>query len=190
MFEINLSREPKFTRPELLYHPPLPLPMHGVNPRTIMGKAQWDILRRKVFEKNNDCCWACGVHNDNAEPKPRLEAHELYDINYVEGRMELREIVGLCPMCHMYIHRRRLLSLVQKGKRQASLYDAVYAHGQAVLHSKGERAKPWYDPSKINEQIAKSSVKWRDWYLVFMGKKYRSRFKDFDEHARYYARLK
>jgi hypothetical protein len=173
-FFVNLETKPKFKRPELLFHPPIPMPLHGVNPRSIMGKYEWDKLRREVYDINNDCCWACGVHRSEAQPSPWLEAHELYDIDYKKGRMRLREIVALCPLCHKYVHLRRLAALVEQRKRQPKTYQRVKAHGDALVAK--YKPKPWWNVKKATKAMEKSKKKWRDWYLEYGGKRYYSRF--------------
>lgn len=183
-FFINLDTKPKFTRPELLYHPPIPAPLHGINPRTIMGQKEWDVVRREVYAKNNDCCWACGVHRSVAPVKKWLEAHELYDIDYKKGRMRLIEIVALCRLCHNYVHITRLRALADKGRVSLKYYNRVLAHGQDILRR--THAQPWYDWQKALSDLAKYKVPWNSWYLEYNGRKYRSQFKGPDDWVAYY----
>src|SRR3990167_9396936 len=94
--EKTLVETPNFTNPAILLHPNIPKPMHGVNPRTIMGQEWWDEQRQRAYEENNFCCWACGVHKSQAAYHKWLEAHECYEIDYIAGRMYMRIIVALC----------------------------------------------------------------------------------------------
>lgn len=184
-FFVNLNMKPRFQRPELLFHPPIPPPMHGLNPRTIMGQAEWDKVRVKVYEVNNDCCWACGVHRSEAPGRKWLEAHEIYDIDYKRGRMRLREIVALCHYCHNYVHINRLRALVDSRKAPPGKLHRVLAHGQRILSS--NRVKPWFNAQKIEKQMQNSKVKWGDWRLIWDGKEYPPRFKNETEWLLYYS---
>lgn len=109
MTYISLAPNPLYTRPELLLHPQIPRPMHGVSPRNIMGQDWWDEQRRAVYAGNNHCCWACGDDGP-------LEAHECYDVDYERARMTFKEVVALCSDCHTFIHLGRAGSLVGSGK--------------------------------------------------------------------------
>lgn len=185
-FYIDLDLSPKFKRPELLYHPPIPTPLHGVNPRSIMGHAKWKEVRYEVYAVNNDCCWACGVHKTLAKGRKKwLEAHEIYDIDYKKGKMELREIVALCHYCHSYVHRSRLAALVESHKVQRKKLERVLAHGEALL--KG--VKPWYNEKKIEKQFVNSKVKWDDWRLVWKGKEYGPVHLSMEAYVSYYDKL-
>ena len=150
-----------------------------------MGKSRWDEVRRRAYERNNDCCWACGVHRSRAPFHKWLEAHELYDINYKKGRMKLREIVALCHACHSYIHRRRLEILISKRKAQPKKLERVLFHGRSLLRG----VKPWYNEDKVRIQMAKSKVKWHKWHLLSEGKKYYSKFNTKLDWERYYSRV-
>lgn len=186
-FFVNLNMKPRFTRPELLYHPSIPAPMHGVNPRTIIGKVRWDKVRRRAYARNNDCCWVCGVHRSKAPVKRWLEAHEIYDIDYRKGRMKLREIVALCRLCHSYVHRRRIEILVDKKKIQPKFLRRVLTHGNTILNRTG--AKPWYNVEKVIKEMALSKVKWTKWHLIFEGKKYYSKFTGPNDWQNYYGKV-
>ncbi len=151
-----------------------------------MGQRRWNEVRREVFNKNNDCCWACGVHQEKAKPKPWLAAHELYNVEYLKGRMALREIVGLCGLCHDFVHKRRLATLADNGQASSEYLNKVLMHGTKITTKHNPR--PWWNVNKQVEGMALSRVKWRGWYLEHEGRKHYSRFKDKTEHRRYYER--
>ena len=136
---------PLFLKPELLSHPQIPKPLHGLNPRTVKGDRWWNVVRQWAYAKNNFCCWACGRHK-SIVLQGWLEAHEHYRIDYELGRAEMIEIVALCNECHNFIHQGRLSSILDSlaaakdfdGARKHGEYIArVMAHGTAVLQRAG-----------------------------------------------------
>ena len=90
------------TRPELLMHPQIPPPLHGLAPRVVMGRKWWDEQRRIAYAKHDDKCHCCGIHKSKAKYRKVLEAHEAYKIDWTAGRAELEEIVALCHSCHPF----------------------------------------------------------------------------------------
>jgi len=148
---LNISESPNFTRPELLLHPPIPLVLLQVNPRNIKGKVWWDKQRKKAYEQNNYCCWACGVAQVDAKYHQWLEAHERYSYDSSTFIAQCIEVVALCHSCHAYIHRAQLLSL-----RKRSKYEAILKHGIKVLSDAGLSLP---DSSEVSEDPF--------WYLSF-----------------------
>lgn len=171
-------------RPEILSHPTIPKPLHGLNPRTILGKAWWDIERKKAYAASNYHCMACGVAKQNALYHPWLEAHELYKIDYVKGTSEMTEIVALCHACHNFIHTGRLLMLVQSYKISPEKAKKIVEHGMNVL-SKADKNKlyPKVDLTSIEIQ------EWSKWRLIIDGKAYKPLFKNQEEWELYYKEL-
>jgi hypothetical protein len=112
---------PDFAQPELLSEMRVPLQLHGINPRTILGQVWWDIERKKAYQKYNRCCYACGTYHPESGG---LHAHESYDYKKREakwtisftGYVYLKAIVALCIPCHNFIHNGRLCALVDEGK--------------------------------------------------------------------------
>lgn len=171
--------KPKFTRPIILLHPNIPKPMHGMNPRTVMGQKWWDIEREKTAKHNNYCCWSCGVHRQDAKYHKWLECHESYKINYAKGIMKLEELVSLCHSCHNYIHNGRMEALVAKGKMPQWKYNRIIEHGNKIV-------------SGIPQSIIPSSyigyfAEWKEWHLDINGKKFYSKFRNLKEWERFYG---
>ena len=149
-------------RPEVLVNHIIPLPMHGMAPRIVLGQAWWDRTRRAAYKSTNYHCIACGVHKFEAAYHQWLEGHEVYDIDFLMGRMEYVETVPLCHFCHNYIHDGRLRALLEQGKIHHAKYVAIIKHGDAVLARH----------SLTRERHEGPMAEWRDWRLVVDGKEY------------------
>lgn len=165
--------------PYLLLHPNIPKPLHGLNPRSILGKDWWDMQRQRAYAAYNYHCWACGIHKQKAMFNKWLEAHECYEINYSEGTAKMIKIVALCHACHNYIHSGRLTALHDKGEINNAKYYQIMEHGKNLTDP--------LDPSK-NPFILNDSgmAEWSEWHLIIDGKKYFSKFKDIYEWESYY----
>jgi len=192
--------------PKLLTHPNIPKPLHGMNPRTLLGQEWWDIHRREAYAKEGFHCWACGIHKHDAEYHQWLEGHESYDIDYDTGRVELQEIVALCHSCHNFIHSGRLLILFVEGEVSEKKFRDVYLRGFKILRQSGLKpfwgtAQLWLrfqgkDDFEIDEIMKEKKLypereetaEWNEWHLVLEGKKYYSRFKNYEAWAKHYAK--
>lgn len=142
--------------------PTIPKPLHGVNPRTVLGSKWWDETRRAAYRSTEQHCITCGVHKYSA-PRCLLDGHELYETDYLAGRLYYIETVPLCKTCHSYIHSGRLLMLFEEGKITKEEYDVTIAYGELVL----KQARITIPPPS-NEEFAD----WEDWRLVVNGKEY------------------
>jgi len=163
-------------RPELLLHPNIPKPLHEVNPRNIKGKEWWDAERKKAYASTNQHCAACGVSKYVAKLHKWLEAHEIYDIDYKKGTVELKEIVPLCHYCHSYIHSGYLNVRYSKNEISREHYQGILSHGQALTR---DLKRP---------EIPSAFAPWSSWRLIFEGNEYESKFKSYDEwHYHYYG---
>jgi len=173
------SEEYLFLNPDILLHPNIPKPLHGVNPRNILGDVWWNSKRLEVYSKNNYCCWACGVHKTDARYHRWLEAHEEYDINYKKGKVKLVGLVALCHSCHNFIHDGRMRMLVQSGDMDYGKMVDILDHGDRILKSN----------SLVKEHYTGKIAEWSKWYLLLNNKKYYSKFKDMNEWAEYFSNL-
>lgn len=163
-----------FPRPELLLHPLIPPPLHGMSPRSIMGTQWWDVQRREAMAKNLYKCWACNIPKTKAKAHKWLEGHESYNIDWKKGICSLNEIVSLCHYCHNYIHRGRLEVLGVYGRVTQSFIDSVIKHGDNLTAHLQK-------PSPITAMAA-----WKDWVLLIDGTPYPSRYENETEWATYY----
>ena len=170
------NAKPKFIMPELILHPNIPKPLHGLNPRVVLGKEWWDEQRSIAYEQNNYCCWACGISKYNAKYHKWLEAHEFYDYDYENGEAKLVKIVALCHSCHNYIHSGRMQMLLQEGKMSKEMYDDILAHGDKIIVDNNLKFPP----------IPKKVAKWSDWHIIIEGKSYYTKFRDIEDWANFY----
>jgi hypothetical protein len=195
----NKTKELNFTlQPEILSHPNIPKPLHGINPRTIMGQKWWDKTRKEVYASTDYHCIACGVHKDDAKGKKWLEAHEYWDVDYKKGTATVSKIVPLCHYCHNFIHTGRLSMIIDKEKSKQEAID-ILEHGFAILRDNKLKCFP------VTLELAKeigakrfgvkayshpeTKVDWGGWKLIFNGKEYYSQFKDYDEWEAHYSKL-
>ncbi len=151
-------------KPSLLLCPRVPEPLHGVNPRTILGARWWNETRKAAYRATSFHCAACGVWKHRAIFRQWLEGHERYDIDYLLGRMAYIETVALCHACHSYIHRGRLDALLSEGKISHGKYIAVVQHGDRVLLEANLGRVEYVGPT----------ADWEDWRLIIDGVEYRS----------------
>jgi hypothetical protein len=152
--------------PEILCHPNIPKPLHGVNPRTIFGKEWWDIERHKAYASYAYHCAACGVKKENAKYHKWLEAHEFYLFDYPKGRVTFDHLVPLCHACHNYIHDGRMQMMVQKLEMTQQKYDEIMEHGDDIVKA-AKLTKKRRERHKFGK-----SADWADWRLVVFGIEY------------------
>lgn len=164
-------------RPEILLHPNIPKPLHGINPRTIFGQEWWDRERHESYTRSEYRCLACGVHKTEAKYHRWLEAHELYDYDYHNGILTFKEIVALCHSCHNYIHSGRMQVLVNRGKMAQSKMDDIKHHGNSII--KQNNLKRPTPPEMCAE--------WDDWKMVIYGQEYKGKFRDYEEWLNFYS---
>lgn len=186
-------------RPELLRHPLIPQPLHGINPRNILGDKWWNEQRKLAYEKTSFLCAACGTHKDDKSCscgkhfayKSYLEAHEAYKIDYKNHNLELLEVVALCHSCHNFIHCGRLLKEYAEGINSRVYTGNILEHGIEILTR--SELKPLANQALAYLQIVKGfsredAVKyvlernletdkfnlsdWDKWYIIIEGQKH------------------
>lgn len=184
---------------EILCQPHVPKPLHGVNPRSIMSRKEWDSIRFEAQRKTNYTCVACGINRVNIKDYKWLEGHEKWHINYNNGCCEVTEIVPLCRYCHLFIHSGFLKSQFTPKTKNLVLY--TLNHGFSLLKGMGlkvfistfEFAKflrvETYDVGCYLPKV-NPNLKWSDYYLFFEGKKYFSKFKSKREWEKFYNKEK
>lgn len=167
------------TRPEILTHPQIPPPLHGLAPRTVKGKKWWDQQRQIAYAKHDFHCHACGVPKSQARYRKILEAHESYKIDWAVGRVELEEIVALCHSCHNFIHRGLMEVLVEIGKMPKHKMSEILRHGDRILQEANLRKQP----------IPDVWAPWAEWVLVIDGVEFPGRFESEQEWLSYFEWL-
>ena len=182
-------------KPEILTHPHIPKPLHGLNPREVLGKEWWDKVRSEAQRRTNYTCAACGVKKENAKKHQWLEGHEYWNIDYRTGRCEVISIEPLCHYCHSFIHSGRLEKLIGKEKTVNEVKD-ILEHGFKILSENKLKCFPFtlklgkaLNVNTYNVEsyrLPESKVEWNQWALVLEGKEYKSKFKTFDEWVEHY----
>lgn len=163
-------------RPELLLHPNIPKPLHGVSPRSIFGQKWWDEQRQEAYKSTEYHCAACGVHNHNAKYHKWLEAHEIYEFDYEKATLTFTEIVPLCHSCHNYIHSGRMQILVDKGEFPEEKMQDILSHGLSVVATYTGKIK----------QYKYGSHQWSDWKMIIYGKEYSPMHESYNSWSKYY----
>lgn len=151
-------------RPEILLLPPIPEPMHGMAPRVVLGPRWWNATRLAAYKSTNYHCLACGIFKTDARGRRWLEGHEVYEIDYLLGRMVYVETVPLCHYCHNFCHPSRMRALLEANGMTHAKYAAIVQHGEAVLRA-ANLNKPDYSNPTTNADP-------EDWRLVVDGVEY------------------
>lgn len=149
-------------------------------PRVILGQAWWDKERKAAYASTNEHCEACGVPKWEAKYKQWLEAHEIYEIDYLKGRMVYVRSAPLCHYCHNYIHSGRLQWLFDTQRINHRKYADILMHGDAVLAKAGLKKREAYDGP---------TCEWSAWRLVINGKEYPGKFKDLEDWMKQQGQL-
>lgn len=185
------------TKPEILCHPHIPKPLHGINPRTINGKAWWDRIRQKVYQKYDYHCLGCGIHKSNAKGYKWLEAHEFWKIDLETGICRVNTIEPLCHYCHNFIHSGRLSMIINKEKSIQEVKD-ILEHGLMILSENNLKAYPFTlafaNLLKVNtfnvmpQELPKENISWSEWKLIYNNKEYKSKFSNIKEWQNHYSK--
>lgn len=193
------SNNPLTLKPEILCHPNIPKPLHGVAPREIKGTEWWDTTRKEAYRSTNYHCVACGVHKSEAKKHKWLEAHEFWKIDYNTGVCEITSIEPLCHYCHNFIHSGRLSMIIGKEKSIKEVKE-ILEHGFIILSKNNLKAFPYtldlarklkantYNVEEY-EIINNPNLKWSDFKLIFEGKEYKSKFNSQQDWQNHYINL-
>lgn len=152
--------------PEILLHPNIPKPLHGIAPRVIAGKKWWDEERERAYDTADFYCQACGVAKERAKYFKWLEAHEMYLFDHVNGTLTYDRSVALCHSCHNFIHDGRMKMMVKGGTMDRDKMQEIREHGFKILEAH-DLMPAWLHRNRYDTQNA-----WTDWRIVFNGKEY------------------
>ena len=188
--------------PGILQQPNIPKPLHGLNPRRIMGDAWWNTMRKIAYASTDNRCLSCGVHKSDALFYHWLEAHEIYNIDYKKGLATFTRIVPLCPACHKFIHNGLLYVDLKRGKISSGDFWCILEHGTGLLtenyldqnkfviniirrlKEEGAKVPSWANALQRNfgeVTFSDGTVPWSKWRLDFNGKLYSPLYKSYDE---------
>jgi hypothetical protein len=166
--------------PALLEQPLIPPPLHGLNPRSIMGRAAWDEERRRVYRKYGFTCAACGVNGRDAFPLTRLEAHERFSVDYRARTMTLTGMEPVCPACHAFVHTGLLEIRLHRRELSRAMTWRVLEHGITVLGEVGGTVPLGAD--RLSRKLGlrhglpvaspPPPTGWSGWRLIWDGKSY------------------
>lgn len=190
--KLELPKMERRSEPDLLLHPNIPKPLHGVNPRTLLGRKWWDTERKEAQLATNFHCLACGVHKTVAKARQWLEGHEIYDINYSLGIAEYVRTVSLCHYCHNYIHDGRLQALLEKNQLSHQKYSSIIRHGDLVLSTQGlfRPSREERERDFIAGRAFGNAVEWEGWRMIVGKKMYKPLFKNLVEWTTYHSEKK
>jgi hypothetical protein len=165
-------------RPQVLCAQPLPLPVHGLAPRVVLGDKWWDAVRFAAYQSTNYHCVACYALRGSANCR-LLHGHEVYEVDNLLGRVTYLETVPLCPWCHGFCHQGYLTVQRDEGVISRDEWEAVIKHGHAVLKKAG--LEPYTD-NRV------SDVPWQDWRMVVDGKEYPPLHASLEQYRKHYSK--
>lgn len=197
---------PENTGVPIITMPNIPKALHGVAPRTLLGNATWNRMRKACYYHAGFRCEVCGYEPE----KGGLHAHELYETNWVLGEARFVRCVALCRKCHLFgIHTGRAITL---HKQDNPLYPTEKMldgaeHTFRLVHDYNQKHpdKPlrvystFLDYLKVDDLkdtmeklIRKYDIKfyqenekvmadWSDWELVVGGKRYKTPYANEEE---------
>lgn len=175
---VGQRRKPRI---ELILHPQIPKPLHGVAPRVVMGEEWWSEVRSACYRASGRQCACCGMFFSQVVGYPRPEAHEVYDIDYVRGRATYVEAVALCHWCHMSIHIGMVENTFLQGQFTPEEYAYVHNHRQKYVKRALEEGHRYPDMEPGEK------VPWADWRMIVEGKEHGPIYKSYGEWLAHYG---
>lgn len=219
MCEYDIKTITKWEAPKedgvaILTMPNCPLPLHGLAPRTIMGRTEWDKYRKRCYERAKYTCQASGMYLG----KGKIDAHELYTVDWANQTATFERAVGLNHHLHtIFIHSGRAITIFERGGPTVprSLMLATLKAGFELISEYNmkhydeeplrvfdtilEWAKNPMLERDVNGLIEKYKIKfytfnkkyinkkhWGNWKLIYNGKEYPTKFTNQKDWEDYY----
>ena len=82
----------------------IPNPLWGINPRTAMGRRNWDKVRKETYAAWDHRCGVCGDVEPTLDTYNHLEAHEIWEYDDAAYVQKLSGLIALCSRCHGVKH--------------------------------------------------------------------------------------
>jgi hypothetical protein len=70
------------------------------NVRSAVSRAQWDMIRKRVYSESYNLCQICGGRGRNHP----VECHEIWSYQDSQNLQKLEGMIALCPACHLVKH--------------------------------------------------------------------------------------
>lgn len=165
----------KILQPELLGQANIPKPLHGINPRTIMGANAWKSHRQQIIQ-NHPYCAACGLET------LKLDLHEDYIIDYNKAIMKVKQYVPLCKDCHLFIHSGFLITQISAGVISRQEAKRIMSRGLEICSKNNvsifvvgyNLAKHLnIDVRQVKSWSPKTNTAWSSWRLEYKNKIYK-----------------
>lgn len=189
----------------LLGMPNIVKPLHMQAPRVFMGATKWEKVRKRCYFDADYKCEICGYES---REKADLNAHEIYETDYIKGTSTFIRPVCLCRTCHLlFIHSGRAKTACKHGEPGYSPERLLYGaeHGFKLIsewnktHEEKikvfEAMMDYFNLNEISDEFRRLVDKykiefygptsaiadWGDWRLIYDGKEYKTPYKDINE---------
>ena len=97
-----------FLKPEILCHPHIPKPLHGVAPREIKGQIWWNETRQKAYKSTDYHCVACGVQKHEAKKHEAMRELSMFPETKMNHFIKLLELKNICTKGVFFCYKRNI----------------------------------------------------------------------------------
>lgn len=135
----------------------VPKSAHFKNLRSYLTAAQWDVVRKRCYTNARYRCEIC----NGVGYKWPVECHEVWEYDF--PRIILKDLVALCPDCHMVKHVG--FAILQGNKKHAFMHfsrinectyvDTIKYMAEQFKEYHNRSLEPWHlDIPSINAVLA------------------------------------